>query len=62
MIQARAYDAVFHTFAGESWWHGAFIWKAFTDSRRDEGHSDSPGYSFRHRPAQEVIHRWFARR
>lgn len=60
MIQARAYDAAFRTFTGEPWWHGVFIWKAFTDGRQEEGHRDRIGFSFRGLPAEAVIQRWFA--
>jgi hypothetical protein len=60
MIQARAYDAVFRAFADEPWWHGLFIWKAFTDSARNEESRESTGFSFRHRPAEDVIRKWFA--
>ncbi len=59
MIQARAYDAAFRAFTGEPWWHGVFIWKAFTDGRQDEGHRDRVGFGFRGRPAEEVLQRWF---
>ncbi len=62
MIQARAYDAAFRAFTNEPWWHGVFIWKTFTDGRRDEGHGDSAGFGFRSRPAEQVIERWFTGR
>lgn len=60
MIQSRAYEAVFRAFADEPWWHGLFIWKAFTDSDRNEESRDGMGFSFRHRPAEQVIRQWFA--
>ncbi len=59
MIQSRAYEAVFRAFADEPWWHGLFIWKAFTDSDRNEESRDDTGFSFRHRPAEQVIRQWF---
>jgi Glycoside Hydrolase Family 113 len=62
MIQSRAYEALFRTYAEEPWWHGLFIWKVFTDPNRSEHHGKgpgSPGYSFRNRPAEQVIKQWF---
>lgn len=59
MIQSRAYEAVFRAFADETWWHGLFIWKAFTDSERNDESRDGMGFSFRHQPAEQVVRRWF---
>ncbi len=59
MIQARGYEAVFRAFADEPWWHGLFIWKTFTDPNRPDRHGSGPGYSFRNRPAEQVIQQWF---
>ena len=59
MIQARAYDALFQTYADEPWWHGVFIWKVFTDARRGERRDRGPGFSFREQPAEQVIQQWF---
>ncbi|MEZ6191460.1 MAG: hypothetical protein R3C45_09250 [Phycisphaerales bacterium] len=59
MIQSRAYEAVFRAFADEPWWHGLFIWKAFTDSERNEESRDGMGFSFRHQPAEQVVRQWF---
>jgi hypothetical protein len=60
MIQARAYEALFRTYADESWWHGLFIWKVFTDAKRPDNHDDGLGFSFRNRPAERVIEQWFS--
>ncbi len=59
MIQARAYEALFQTYADEPWWHGLFIWKVFTHADRDDHHGKGPGFSFRNRPAEQVIRQWF---
>ena len=32
--QARAYDALFTVWTRHDWWHGVYLWKAFTDPRR----------------------------
>jgi len=59
MIQARAFEALFKTYADESWWRGVFIWKVFTDVRRSDHHNRGPGFSFRNQPAEAVIQQWF---
>ncbi len=61
MIQARAYEALFQTYADETWWHGLFIWKVFTDAQSHDRHGEGPGYSFRNRPAERVIQQWFTK-
>ena len=38
---------------------GLFIWKAFTDSERNEESRDGMGFSFRHQPAEQVVRQWF---
>ncbi len=59
IAQARAYEALFQTYADEPWWHGLFIWKVFTDAQRSDHHGTGPGYSFRNQPAEQVIQQWF---
>jgi len=57
--QARAYEAVFRAFAGRSWWQGAYFWKAFTDPELAEARGDGTDYSFRNRPAEAVLRKWY---
>ncbi len=61
MIQTRAYEALFQTYADEPWWHGLFIWKVFTDAQRRDRHGDGTGFSFRNQPAERVIQQWFTK-
>lgn len=57
--QERAYEALFRAFAPESWWRGAYLWKTFTDPEAAARRGDAPGFSFRGRPAEEAVRRWY---
>lgn len=57
--QARAYEALFRAFAGAEWWRGIYFWKTFTDPARADRFGEDMGFSFRRRPAQEIVRNWF---
>jgi hypothetical protein len=59
--QARAFSALFRAFSDQSWWHGIYIWKVYTDPRR--GYERGPdSFSFLQLPAEGVIRaRWAAK-
>lgn len=59
-VQARAYEALFEALHDEPWWKGAYFWKTFTDPKRVEERGDGGGFSFRGRPAESVIQKWYA--
>lgn len=47
--QANAYEAVLETFEGQPWWLGAIWWE----------YRDSSAYSFKDRPAEQLLARWY---
>lgn len=55
--QADAYQAVFETFQGKSWWRGVFWWSL--DTKPDQGGSDDRSFTFLGKPAEEVIRRYY---
>ena len=57
--QSRSYEALFQAFSDADWWHGVYFWKTFTDPRKNRGHRPESVFSFRHRPAEAVVRRWF---
>jgi hypothetical protein len=54
-VQARCYRAFFATFAPESWFAGAIVWKWHpeSESRRPTG------FTPQNKPAEHVLRRWF---
>ena len=59
--QARAYEALFRAFADERWWKGVYFWKTFTDPALSYETEDGTSFSFRGKPAQETVKKWFQR-
>ncbi len=57
--QAIAYEALFTAFAPEEWWKGIYLWKDFTDPGLTYERRDRSWFSFRRRPAEDVVRRWF---
>ncbi len=57
--QAAAYEALFRAFKDEPWMRGYYIWKTFTDPDAGARRLDDTSFSFRKRPAEQVVRRWF---
>ena len=57
--QVRAFEAFFRVFAAQSWFKGVYIWKTFTDPAAPRHGLDSDDFTFRGRPAQAVIAKWY---
>lgn len=57
--QARAYEAVFRAFAGESWWQGAYFWKTYSDPARAAVGDEDTDFCFRGHPAESVVGKWY---
>lgn len=57
--QANAFEALFEAWTDARWWRGVFIWKTFTDPTRAHRRGDGTGHSFRGKPAEQVIRKWF---
>ena len=58
--QRLAYEALFRALGDEPWWGGVYWWKTFTSPGRATQRGDGADYSFRGRPAEAVVRRWFA--
>ncbi len=56
--QTRAYEALFRALGNEPWWKGVFLWKTFTDPALIDP-DDGEGFSFRGKPAEQVVRHWF---
>lgn len=57
--QRRAYEAMFRAATVHPWFKGVFLWKAFTDPDRAARHGEDMGFTFRRKPAERVVKRWF---
>jgi hypothetical protein len=57
--QARAYEALFRAFANARWWKGVYFCKTFTDPALSYERDDGTSFSFRGKPAQAVVEKWF---
>lgn len=53
--QADAYEALFRTFAGASWFAGVWMWEFQADREPDQ----TIGHDPRGMPAEDVLRRWF---
>lgn len=57
--QRRAYEAMFRATTARPWFKGLFLWKAFTDPDRAARHGEDTGFTFRRKPAEGVVKKWF---
>jgi hypothetical protein len=55
--QADAYQALFESFQGRTWWKGVFWWSL--DTNPDQGGPNDRGYSFHNKPAEMILKRFF---
>jgi hypothetical protein len=55
--QADAYEAVFQTFGGKSWWKGMFLWSL--DTNPSQGGLEDRSYTPHGKPAEDVIRRYY---
>lgn len=60
MTQARAYEAVFRAFAGETWFRGLYWWKWQSDDDRAGGLNDV-AFTPQHKPAEFVVRTYYGR-
>lgn len=62
-VQADAYEALFRTWWGRSWFAGGFLWKWYLETPgRDGGERVfATGYTPQEKPTLEVIRRWWKR-
>jgi hypothetical protein len=58
--QARAYEALFASFAHESWWAGGFLWKWFPNGEGHEGYPERD-YTPQGKEGEAVLRRWYRR-
>ena len=58
-VQARGYEAMFRALHDSTWFLGVYLWKAFTDPDRASQFGEDMGFTFRRRPAEMVVRRWY---
>lgn len=56
--QANAYEALFLTFGGESWWAGGYLWKWFPAGMGHEGYPERD-YTPQHKAAQRTLQQFY---
>jgi hypothetical protein len=59
-VQARCYDALLAACVDRPWFGGLYWWKFYTNP--GAGGEKDDDFTPQHKPAEEVIRRWFARR
>ena len=57
--QVRCYQTIFEAFWDRPWFYGMYWWKWFSDLRR--GGLSHPGFTPQHKPAEEVLSRWYGK-
>jgi hypothetical protein len=57
--QRRAYEAMFVSLSDAPWWKGVYFWKTFTSPRRHARKEPAHTFTFRNRPAEQVVTEWF---
>ncbi len=57
--QERAYEALFQALHDSAWFQGLYLWKAFTDPDLAMRYGEDVGFTFRRRPAEKVVRRWY---
>lgn len=57
--QERGYEAIFRALHDSDWFQGVYLWKAFTDPDLAWRYGEDIGFTFRRRPAEMVVRRWY---
>ena len=58
-LQSRCYEALFRTFWTRPWFGGLFLWK-WAPRYGDAGGPEDREFTPQHKPAEEVLRRWFS--
>lgn len=57
--QGRAFDALFRAFEHDSWFHGLYVWKSFTDDAVAFRSGEQTGFLYKGLPGEEILRRWW---
>lgn len=60
IAQANALDALFHTFFGEEYWAGGFLWKWFPNGKGHEGYP-AKDYTPQGKLAETILKKWYGK-